>query len=46
MMGRERQDAWGSFSTAERVGTFIGNLLLWGTWIVGGGYVIYWLVTN
>ena len=45
-MGRERHDAWGSFETAERVGTWIGGLLVFGGMVVGGAYVIWWLVTN
>jgi hypothetical protein len=37
---------WRSRTVAEQLGTFIGNLLLWGFWLGGGAYVIWWLVTN
>lgn len=46
VMGRERQYAWGSMTTAEAVGSFIGWLLVWGTLLVGVPYVIWWLATT
>jgi len=44
-MGRERQYAWGSFSTAERVGTWIGIAFV-AFMVFGFGYVVWWLVAN
>lgn len=45
-MGRERHDAWGPFSDAERVGTFIGWLLVIFGMGFGGVYVVLWLINN
>lgn len=45
-VGRERYYAWGSMTTAEAVGTFIGRLLLWGSWLIGLPYVIWWIFTQ
>lgn len=45
-MGRTRFYAWGPMTTAERVGTWIGRLLVFVGMVVGGGYVIWWLAVN
>lgn len=46
VMGRERHYAWGAMTTAEAVGSFIGWALVWGTFLVGVPYVVWWLATN
>ena len=44
--GRERYYAWGSMTTAEAVGTWIGRLLMLGTWLVGVPGFIWYVFTQ
>lgn len=43
-MGRTRFYAWGPMTTAERVGTWIGRLLVIFGMVIPGLYFMYWVI--